>query len=66
MKDATNQRSLVVLDILEQVESVNGMIDLHRDDDFMREQYEHRKKELTARLVEKLKAYDVAIEEIAA
>ena len=66
MKDATNQRSLAVLDVLEQIESVNEMIIIHHDDDFMREQYERRKKELTAQLLEKLKAYNVSIGEVAA
>ena len=55
MEDFISEKSAEVLDILEQIESVNKMIEVHLDDDFMREQYEYRKKELAGQLVEKLK-----------
>lgn len=66
MKDLISENSAEVLDILEQIESVNGMIDIHSDDEFMRVQYERRKKELTKKLSEKLSAYKIDIQDLAA
>ena len=66
MENAISEKSAEVLDVLEQLESVNKMIELHRDDRFMREQYEYRKEELAAQLIEKLKAYQVNVKNTAA
>ena len=66
MENFISEKSAEVLDILEQIESVNKMIEIHLDDDFMREQYEYRKKELAGQLVEKLKAYKVDVKNTAA
>lgn len=66
MKDLISKKSAAVLDILEQIESVNQMIEIHHDDDFMRKQYEYRKSELTQALIEKLKGYKVDIKNTAA
>jgi len=44
MESLISENSAEVLDTLEQLESVNGMIDIHSDDEFMRVQYESRKK----------------------
>ena len=66
MEDFISEKSAEVLDILEQIESVNKMIEVHLDDDFMREQYEYRKKELAGQLVEKLNAYKIDVKNTAA
>ena len=66
MEDFISEKSAEVLDILEQIESVNMMIEIHLDDNFTREQYEYRKKELAGQLVEKLKAYNVDVKNTAA
>ena len=66
MEDFISEKSAEVLDILEQIESVNKMIEVHLDDDFMREQYEYRKKELAGQLVEKLNAYEIDVKNTAA
>jgi hypothetical protein len=66
MDKVISEKSAEVLDILEQLESVNNMIDIHHDDDFMRDQYEYRKKELVKNLLEKLKAYKLDIKDLAA
>ena len=66
MEDFISEKSAEVLDILEQIESVNKMIEVHLDDDFMREQYEYRKRELAGQLVEKLNAYKIDVKNTAA
>jgi hypothetical protein len=66
MEDLISENSAEVLDILEQLESVNAMIDIHSDDDFMKVQYERRKKELTGKLSEKLSALKIDIRDLAA
>ena len=66
MEDLISEKSAEVLDILEQIESVNKMIEVHLDDDFMREQYEYRKKELAGQLVAKLNAYKIDVKNTAA
>ena len=66
MENFISEKSAEVLDILEQIESVNKMIEVHLDDDFMREQYEYRKKELAGQLVEKLNAYKIDVKNAAA
>jgi hypothetical protein len=66
MEDFISEKSAEVLDILEQIESVNKMIEVHLDDDFMREQYEYRKRELAGQLVEKLNAYKIDVKDTAA
>ena len=66
MQNSISEKSAEVLDILEQIESVNKMIEVHLDDDFMREQYEYRKKELAGQLVEKLNAYKIDVKNTAA
>ncbi len=62
MKDSISKKSAEILDILEQIESVNKMIDLHLDDDFMQEQYGYRKRELTQTLVKKLEECESRVE----
>lgn len=66
MENFISEKSAEVLDILEQIESVNKMIEVHLDDNFMREQYEYRKKELAWQLVEKLNAYRIDVKNAAA
>lgn len=48
------------------MESVNEMIAIYGDDDFMREQYESRKKKITEMLFGKLKDFKIDIRSIAA
>lgn len=44
-------------DLLEQIDLVNPMIELHVDNDFMREQYPERKRKFVPELSDILRAY---------
>ncbi|MEM8525475.1 MAG: hypothetical protein AAGG68_12615 [Bacteroidota bacterium] len=54
-----SQNAADALDLLEQIEAVNEMIELHIDDEFMREQYEYRKRSFVKDLVELLAAFKI-------
>ncbi|MEL6943162.1 MAG: hypothetical protein AAFO82_10885 [Bacteroidota bacterium] len=41
--EVKDEQAARIIDLLEQVKSVNEMIHLHQDDEFMRSQYEYRK-----------------------
>ncbi len=44
----------MVLDLLEQIESVNEMTSLHSDDEFMQKQYKYRRSEFVKELAKYL------------
>lgn len=50
-----------VLDLLEQIESVNKMIDLHWGDDFMEGQYRYIKSRFVTELQEILTSYGLFV-----
>lgn len=46
MEGVINEKAAKILDLLEQIDSVNQMIVMHEGDSFMQEQYVYRKKNL--------------------
>ncbi len=48
-------------DLLEQIEKVNKMIDLHRGDEFMEGQYRHIKSRFVSEMQEILLRYEVFV-----
>jgi len=66
MEDLISERAAKILDLLEQIESVNEMIALHSDDEFMQNQYKYRKSEFVKELVQHLSEYKIQPEDLAA
>ncbi len=67
MKDLISEKTAKILDLLEQIESVNEMIVMHEDDAFMHDQYKYRKEELVKELVVLLlDEYSIDPEDLAA
>jgi len=66
MEELISEKAARVVDLLEQIEAVNDMINLHKDDLFMRDQYAYRKEEFIKELVMKLGEFNIAKEDLAA
>jgi hypothetical protein len=66
MEELISEKAAKFLDLLEQIESVNEMIDLHKDDPFMLDQYSERKEGFIKDLVELLGEYQILPEDLAA
>jgi len=66
MEEIISQKAARVLDLLEQIEAVNQMINLHKDDLFMRYQYAYRKEEFIKELTIQLGEFNITKEELAA
>ena len=66
MEQLINEKTAIVLDLLEQIEAVNKMIHLHTDDLFMKEQYIARKNEFIKKLVAQLGKFDIELKDLAA
>lgn len=66
MEEVISEKAARVLDLLEQIEAVNEMINLHEDDSFMKSQYIYRKEEFIKELVIQLGEYDIEKEDLAA
>ena len=66
MEKLISESAAMILDLLEQIESVNEMIVLHSDDSFMLEQYKYRKDQFVKELAELLSGYGVQPEDLAA
>lgn len=66
MEELISEKAARVVDLLEQIEAVNDMINLHEDDLFMRDQYAYRKEEFVKELVMKLGEFNIAKEDLAA
>jgi hypothetical protein len=60
-----SQNAADALDLLEQIEAVNEMIELHAGDDFMKEQYEYRKRHFVKALVALLAAFKIDHKDLA-
>jgi len=66
MEEIISEKAARVLDLLEQIEAVNQMINLHKDDLFMRNQYAYRKEEFIKELTIQLGEFNITKEELAA
>ena len=66
MEELISEKAAKILDLLEQIESVNEMISLHESDAFMKEQFAYRKEEFVKELVDQLASYKIAPEDLAA
>ena len=66
MEELISGKAAKILDLLEQIESVNEMISLHENDVFMKEQFVYRKEEFIKELANQLAAYKIAPEDLAA
>jgi len=66
--NVVSEKIAQVTDLLEQIEAVNEMIDLHRkaDDDFMLKQYQHRKEKFVKELKESLVDFRIKSGDLAA
>jgi hypothetical protein len=63
----TDERSIRILDLLEQLKRVNQMISMHlnlENGDFMAEQYERQKRQFVNELKTMLLDYDLSVEAI--
>ena len=66
MEKVISEKAAKVLDLLEQIESVNEMITLHEGDDFMKNQYVARKDNFVKNLVITLEEFEILPEDLAA
>lgn len=66
MESVLSEKAAKVLDLLEQIESVNEMIKVHEGDSFMKEQYEYRKENFVKELVDLLGQYQINPEDLVA
>lgn len=66
MEEVISEKAARVVDLLEQIDSVNKMIELHKDDSFMMDQYVYRKEEFVKELMIQLGEYDIRKEDLAA
>ncbi len=57
--EIANERAIRVIDLLEQIQSVDQMIELHQEDAFMRDQYQHRRDQFTQELGQILSEYKI-------
>lgn len=66
MLEDTIPPALQASDLLEQIDRVNRMIELHAEDDFMRRQYELRRQEFVDELNAVLQTFSLKPTEIVA
>lgn len=66
MDELISEKAARVLDLLEQIESISNLINLHQDDAFMYDQYVYRKQEFVKELVNLLGKYKISPEDLAA
>lgn len=59
MEAIISEKAARVLDLLEQIDAVNDMINLHKDDEFMKGQYVYRKERFVKELVTQLGEYRI-------
>ncbi|MEM0992216.1 MAG: hypothetical protein AAGI49_04225 [Bacteroidota bacterium] len=64
--EVKDEQSARIVDLLEQVKSVNEMIHLYEDDESMKSQYEHRKGLFVQEIWTLLADYDIDYKNIAA
>ena len=66
MEGVISDKAAKVLDLLEQIESVNEMIKVHESDPFMKDQYVYRKEGFVKELVEELGQFQISPEDLVA
>ena len=66
MAEVISEKAARVLDLLEQIDAVNEMIELHSDDAFMLDRYIYRKEEFVKELVIQLGAFNIEKDDLAA
>lgn len=66
MEGVISEKAAKILDLLEQIESVNEMIQVHEDDSFMKDQYMYRKEEFIKELVDQLGQFQINPEDLVA
>ncbi len=66
MQEKVNEKAARVLDLLEQIESVNEMIAAHEGDSFMQDQYIFRKEEFVKALGVQLSEFKIELSDLAA
>lgn len=67
MEDLISKEAAKILDLLEQIQSVNEMIELHEKDAFMQDQYKYRKEQFVKELVLLLgESYKIGLGDLAA
>lgn len=66
MEGVISDKAAKVLDLLEQIESVNEMIKVHEGDPFMKDQYVYRKEGFVKELVEELGQFQISPEDLVA
>lgn len=66
MEKLISERAIRVADVLEQIDSVNRMIKIHNDDEFMKGQYEYRKRNFLEELKFCLSEFNIHLNDIAA
>lgn len=66
MDQVISEKAAKVLDLLEQLESVNRMIAQHQGDSFMREQYVYKKQQIAIELGGCLKDFEISPQDLAA
>jgi len=59
MKLLISEEAAKILDLLEQIESVNKILKVHAGDTFMQQQYLDRKRRFVQKLAQQLKAFDI-------
>jgi len=59
MEAIISEKATRILNLLEQIDAVNDMINLHKDDEFMKDQYVYRKEEFVKELVTQLREYRI-------
>ena len=66
MEGVISEKAAKILDLLEQIDSVNQMIVIHEGDPFMQEQYIYRKEGFVKLLGDQLSEYQIKPEDLAA
>ena len=66
MEGVISEKAAKILDLLEQIDSVNQMIVIHEGDSFMQEQYVYRKEGFAKLLGVQLSEYQIEPEDLAA
>ncbi|SEQ68822.1 hypothetical protein [Neolewinella agarilytica] len=66
MEGLVSEKAIRVADVLEQIDSVNRMISIHTDDEFMKSQYEFRRRNFMEELKTYLGEFDVQLKDVAA
>jgi hypothetical protein len=66
MAEVISEKAARVLNLLEQIDAVNEMIELHEGDSFMLDQYIYRKEEFVKDLVIQLGAFNIEKDDLAA